>query len=760
MRTRCLICLVLVAALGALARADGPVWRPLNEPGCGGWVASLSVSPHDSQRVLVGGDMLGIGLSTDRGDSWQCTFGLRSYEIGDFAWHPTDPMTVWVGTMSGPYVSHDGGATWLERREGMPPTDDWSYTVPIEDVAFDPTDSSHLLAFGGSSRGWEARTGKPRWGAIWQSRDAGDHWALLTTLTATGATPEPEARGANIVDACFGAGSARLVYAAVRGVGLAVSEDGGATWADRSDGLPGREIERVIAHPTEPDTVWVALNVHKAEGEDVYRPGGVFRSRDRGRTWEPLLTGLTQRSVPESFLSSGFKAFSVCRSDPDTMVTGDLNYYTDCVFVTRDGGGRWAASATKKPPSTLAGDAALAAIRSAVSVETAHFSGLSMTCSAIDPNDPQAMFLAGADSILRTLDGGATWTDATAERVGEAWRGRGYSGLCATSFTFDPYREGHAILQAMDAGRAWETRDAMATWRYPATNPTPWNGGNACALTRGPTIYVSTGQFGSNGGVLRTRDGEAWEWLAGAKHGLPEPSGQGIATGLHALPEAPERVWAVLGGRLYASTDAGDHWREAEGLEGELGWIAADPREPARFFVSGAPTCYRTDDAGASLVPIGGPKVAGRCACDGLGRLYVAAWRGERAGLWRYAEGAWERLRDDYYLSNVAIDPTDPSRVAVVADDHPFHDVCNARGVWLSADGGVSWGPANEGLPLLRGKAIAFDPFDPAEIVYGSEGRGYFRVRWEPGWAPAGVERYVSTAEDAAFAALDGGGRG
>ncbi|MGD0089531.1 MAG: hypothetical protein ABSE73_06380 [Planctomycetota bacterium] len=38
-------------------------WEPLNEPGCGGWVTSLSVSPHDTRRVLVGGDMLGVGLS-------------------------------------------------------------------------------------------------------------------------------------------------------------------------------------------------------------------------------------------------------------------------------------------------------------------------------------------------------------------------------------------------------------------------------------------------------------------------------------------------------------------------------------------------------------------------------------------------------------------------------------------------------------------------------------------------------------------------
>jgi hypothetical protein len=46
-------------------------WTPLYEPGCGGWLTSVAVSPHNPRHVLLGGDMLGIGLSTDGGDSWQ-----------------------------------------------------------------------------------------------------------------------------------------------------------------------------------------------------------------------------------------------------------------------------------------------------------------------------------------------------------------------------------------------------------------------------------------------------------------------------------------------------------------------------------------------------------------------------------------------------------------------------------------------------------------------------------------------------------------
>ena len=42
-------------------------WNPLMEPGSGGRLTSLIVSPHDSNRILLGGDMLGVGISLEIG---------------------------------------------------------------------------------------------------------------------------------------------------------------------------------------------------------------------------------------------------------------------------------------------------------------------------------------------------------------------------------------------------------------------------------------------------------------------------------------------------------------------------------------------------------------------------------------------------------------------------------------------------------------------------------------------------------------------
>jgi len=66
-------------------------WNRWANPTAGGWVTSLQASPQDPQRLLIGGDMLGAGLSTNGGKTWEATFGFTSWEINDSTWHPQEP---------------------------------------------------------------------------------------------------------------------------------------------------------------------------------------------------------------------------------------------------------------------------------------------------------------------------------------------------------------------------------------------------------------------------------------------------------------------------------------------------------------------------------------------------------------------------------------------------------------------------------------------------------------------------------------------
>src|SRR5262249_49529264 len=152
--------------------------------------------------------ILGTGLSTDGGWTWQQTSGFVNFELGDFTWHPTISTIAWAGTLGGPYESTDGGLTWTAQRNGMPGASTAYCSAPIQKVIFDPNNPNTLLAFGGNQRDFiTPQSGTTAYGAVWKSTNGGANWSKLTTLGGSGVT------GANIRNACFAAGSSSIVYA-------------------------------------------------------------------------------------------------------------------------------------------------------------------------------------------------------------------------------------------------------------------------------------------------------------------------------------------------------------------------------------------------------------------------------------------------------------------------------------------------------------------------------------------------------------------
>jgi len=739
----------LLLCLSPGLAASGSEWEPLMEPGSGGWLTGLQVSPWDSRRVLTGGDMLGIGFSSDRGDSWRNGLGLKAYEIGDFSWHPSKPDVVWAGTMSGPYVSFDGGQAWQERREGMPSYASGFYSAPVEKILFDPNDESHLLAFGGSSRRWSSRKGA-LWGVVWESRDSGLSWSALSTLNASGFSLGRSDNGVNIVSACLSFGSSPLLYVALDNAGIFVSEDFGRSWSPRTSGLSSKAVERVASHPSEPLTAWACVNRWK-DGE-LWRPGGIFKTVDGGRSWTSISSGLNQASDKKEHHASGYKGFAVSPKNPDVMWTSDISWSTGVIFKSEDGGKSWRKAAShsnvgyEQSPSS---DACFV-------VKTAYPAGLGMTTIAADPGDELAVYASGGEYIVRSFDGGKTWEDATAKRLPDgSWTGRGYSGLCSANYRFDPYRKGHAVLLAMDAGKCWETFNGAKSFFFRGSTPfTAWGGGDDACFSKNGAVFATTGQNGSEGGVLRTLDGVFWTFLSGKERGLPGFHDKSQGFGVYCLPDDPKMVWSILGGELYRSVDGGELWRRLPAGDGK--WIAGDPLKPSRFYVSGKKDVLLTED-GEAFSSIGGPHSPGRILCDVKGRLWMASGsESKRPGLWLYSNGAWTRLLDEKGVFSVSVDPSNPERVAVCFSDNPFHDVCSAKGVWLSVDGGRSWGAFNEGLPMLRGCAIAFDPFEPGRLVFGSNGGGFFAALVPDGWTPKLPYSYSSSSDDAAFAKPSG----
>ena len=740
--SRSLVALSTLAALPLLA-ADPIRWEPLCEPGGGGCIVSLAISPRDPLHIVSGGDMLSAAVSFDGGDSWTPCQGFTSYEMGTPTFHPERPDELWFGSCMGPFRSADGGRTWESRRNGMPASQPGRYTAIVETVLAVPGEPDRLLAFGGSSRHWNQCDA---FGWIWESRDDGATWKHLGTLADKGFTSTTK-KGANITRAFFGPDGALNIVA--DGIGWWQSLDKGATWRRmEAKGTVGGIIG-ITFRPGDARTVWATTDSSKgADGKRV--PGGVFKSTDGGATFARCEKGLTKIENGDGNHASKYTDVAVSPAAPDELYVCDQSWSHNVVYKSDDGGASWHAVATRTGIGEAERD-----VSGAARLETATFAGPALRLVAA-PSARGRVYGFNSEYIARTLDGGKTWDDATAFRPDpakpDAWRGRGWNGWCCTDFEFNPWRKGQSVALMMDAGRGWISDDGLLSWRYTMGQTHPWLGGNAVGFSRDGHIYITTGQFGNGNGIQHSADsGATWTTLAGAKHGLPDAGWSNGKTygGIYVHPEDGRKAWAVLDGGMVATVDGGETWRAVDGISG-ASQIARDPSKAGRFYVKTRAGVLVTEDGRAfENIGLATNDSRGRINCDAKGRVLACLWREGRHGLWRYdpADARWTRLLDDYHAMECNADPSDPTRLLLVTSEDPFYDDARGNGVWISTDDGASWSPANDGLPMLRLNACAFDPFDPECIVAGCYGAGFVRARWSKDFRPKGTRRFTPKDE-------------
>src|SRR6266498_3288843 len=106
-------------------------------------------------------------------------------------------------------------------------------------------------------------------------------WGAVTALT----TPRA---GAYVSDLFVDPSNLSRIWVTlrtVRGSRVFRSDDGGATWLDRTAGLPGLPINAIAVDPTNADRVWVAADL------------GVYESLDGGANWHPYYNGLPSAYV-------------------------------------------------------------------------------------------------------------------------------------------------------------------------------------------------------------------------------------------------------------------------------------------------------------------------------------------------------------------------------------------------------------------------------------------------------------------------------
>lgn len=184
-------------------------------------------------------------------------------------------------------------------------------------------------------------------GGVWKTNDGGSNWKNISdkyfggTIGAVAVAPSDE----TVIYVGEGENTMRGNVAEGLG-GIWRSDDGGKNW--RNLGLKdGRHIIRIVVHPKDPNTVWVAVMGHLF-GPNEER--GVFKTTDGGKTWKKTLFVNNQTGCSDLVMEPGnpsvFYAgmWRVIRT-PHSMESGGEG---SGLYKSVDGGETWTSIASKK----------------------------------------------------------------------------------------------------------------------------------------------------------------------------------------------------------------------------------------------------------------------------------------------------------------------------------------------------------------------------------------------------------------------------
>ena len=263
---------------------DGLRLRLVGPAMISGRVVAFAVDPQNHARYYVATASGGVWKTENDGITWTPIFDKEgSYSIGTVVLDPKDSNIVWVGSGEsnsqrsvgygdGVYRSDDGGKSW--KNMGLKKSEH------IGRIAIDPRDSNVVFV---------AAEG-PLWGpggdrGLYKTNDGGKTWKNVLKIS----------ENTGIVDVAIDPSEPNVMYAAAyqrrRHVWTLIdggpesamykSSDSGESWNKVKSGLPTEEIGRIglAISPADHNVVYATV-------EAANKAGGVFRSKDRGATWE------------------------------------------------------------------------------------------------------------------------------------------------------------------------------------------------------------------------------------------------------------------------------------------------------------------------------------------------------------------------------------------------------------------------------------------------------------------------------------------
>lgn len=320
-------------------------WRRRG-PLCEGWPIHDISFDAVSGALFAGGGSPWFGpavfRSDDRGATWTHSSDGLTYGDGG-----PDVKTVWNVTSSragvlagvepaGLFRSVDDGRTWrhVEGLRAHPTLPEWmpgAGGLILHSIIVDPADPARQWV-GISSVG------------VFGTEDGGRTWDLRNRGVRADFDPNPDPEFGQCVHKVYLAAGERDVLYQQNHCGVYRTENGGRTWSEITANLPSDFGFPMVGHPRDAATAWVIPLNGADRGRFVPdASAAVWRTRDRGATWERQWNGLPQEGAYITVLR---EAMAVDRLDPVGIYFGTSSGE---LYSSADEGASWQLIASRLP---------------------------------------------------------------------------------------------------------------------------------------------------------------------------------------------------------------------------------------------------------------------------------------------------------------------------------------------------------------------------------------------------------------------------
>ena len=680
----------------------GDSWYSVGPTNIPGRISDIEFDPLNPSIVYAGSAAGGVYKSEDTGGTWYPVFDDQpTLSIGDIAVDPSNPSTIYVGTGEangghnnfrgfGVFKSKDGGQTWKESGlEG---------TSQIGRILVDPNDSKRVFV---AAIGSYFKTGPDR--GVFRSLDGGETWdQVLFVDDHTGVIDlvmRPDNPNVLFAAAWFRVRTIRDYRVVGPTTGIYRSDDGGTTWQrlGAANGLPDDDkLGRLgIAICRDfPDTMYALYTTKDGLFGDYY---GLYRTNDGGQNWE--------RTDPRSSIRHGSSTFSwyfgQIRCAPDDP---EIVYAMDVRFMrSLNGGNTWTHDAgthvdyhaldfhPNDPEHIIVGNDG--------GITTNKRRGRSLSWGQPSPMANTQFYEIGLHPTNPDRYFGGTQDNGTLMSSGpDAWeRILGGDGFYVIVDPVNPttvyaeYQWG-ALFKITNLGDDDE-RTRLATNGIPRNLPTSWSTPVVMDPANNHVLYYGTDR------VHRTNDGaESWSEISEPLvSGLPNDDLLGSISTIAVSPVDSDIIYAGTDdSNVWVSADYGKTWTEVSATLPRR-WVTRVIADPVD-----AHTAYAT--------------FSGRKWFDHEARVFRTRDLGT----------TWEDISKnlvDAPVNAFAVDPTNTNRLFVGTD----------LGAYMSVDGGQSWTPLSNGMPLVSVYDMkVFYDGETLRLVAGTHGRSMYAMDLSP----------------------------